>query len=200
MKNDPKTHLNAKDWEVRAVDLTIARRLVEEYHYSGHASNTAVYLHGLFPRGAFWAYDCCGIAWWIPPTRSAAEATYPENWQGVLALSRLIVVPSVPTNGASFLLGRSMRLIDRKRWPCLVTYADTWRGHTGKIYRATNWQYAGLTPAYDVWTLDGKVIARKAGPKTRTKAEMLALGARFEGRFPKHKFIHVVKEVRRRGD
>jgi len=185
-------HLHKQDWVVRPVDIATARRLVEQYHYARHAANTAVYLHGLFPREAFWACDCHGIAWWIPPTRSAAEATYPKNWRGVLALSRLVVLPSVPRNGASFLLGHSMRLIDRKRWPCLVTYADTWRGHTGKIYRATNWQYMGLTPAYDVWTIDGRIVARKAGPKTRTKAEMLALGARFEGRFSKHKFVHIV--------
>jgi len=187
--------LRAEDWEVRPVDIAVARRLVEEYHYARHASNTAVYVHGLFPKGAFWACACYGVAWWIPPTRSAAEATFSQNWRGVLALSRLVVVPSVPRNGASFLLGRSMRLIDRKRWPCLVTYADTWRGHTGAIYKATNWRYVGLTPAYDVWTVDGRIIARKAGPKTRTKAEMLALGARFEGRFPKHKFVHIVRRA-----
>jgi len=185
-------HLRSKDWEVRPVDIATARRLVEEYHYARHASNTAVYLHGLFPRGSFWANDCHGVAWWLPPTRSAAEATYPKNWRGVLALSRLVIVPSVPTNGASFLLGRSMRLIDRERWPCLVTYADTWRGHTGAIYKATNWQYVGLTKPQEVWVLDGRMIARKAGPKTRRKEEMLALGARMRGKFPKHKYIHVV--------
>ena len=42
-----------------------------------------------------------------------------------------------------------------------------------------------------VYTLNGRMIARKAGPKTRTHAEMLALGAVCEGAFPKHKFRHV---------
>jgi hypothetical protein len=32
------------------------------------------------------------------------------------------------------------------------------------------------------------MTARKAGPKTRTHAEMIALGARFEGKFSKARF------------
>jgi hypothetical protein len=63
----------------------------------------------------------------------------------VLCLSRLAILPDVPANACSFLLARSRRLIDDKAWPCLVTYADEWRGHTGAIYRADNWQYEGLT-------------------------------------------------------
>jgi hypothetical protein len=85
-----------------------------------------------------------------------------------------------------------MRLIDRERWPCLVTYADQWRGHVGTIYKATNWDYVGETKPQAVYTLDGRMVARKAGPTTRTKAEMLALGCVLAGRFSKHKYTHVV--------
>lgn len=178
------------DWNVRAVSLDIARRLVTEYHYAHGASNTRTYLHGLFPRGAFWDEECQGVAWWIPPTKSAALATYPEDWQGVLCLSRLVIAPEVPRNAASFLLGRSMKLIDRKRWPCLVTYADEWQGHTGAIYKATNWLEMGLTNPEAAFIKDGRLIARKAGPHTRTRAEMEALGAELVGRFAKRKFVH----------
>ena len=140
----------------------------------------------------FFDNECWGIAWWIPPTKSAALATFPENWQGVLALSRLVIVPGVPKNACSFLLSKSMKLINRRRWPCLVTYADEWQGHVGTIYKATNWRYAGKTKPEPVFVLNGRMVARKAGPKTRTKAQMLALGARLLGRFSKHKFVHVV--------
>ncbi|MCX6031553.1 MAG: hypothetical protein NT169_19915 [Chloroflexi bacterium] len=180
------------EWEVRKVSLDVATDLVERFHYARGAANTATYLHGLFRHDAFWQSDCCGVAWWLPPTKSAAEATYPANWQGVLSLSRLVIVPDVPKNAATFLLAGSMHMIDRQVWPCLVTYADAWRGHTGGIYRAANWQYVGLTKPSAVWTLDGRMVARKAGPHTRTKAEMEASGAHCEGRFAKHKFVHVV--------
>jgi len=184
--------LRAKEWEVHTVALETCRRLVECYHYAGGGSNTATYRHGLFPKGAIFDADCRGIAWWIPPTKSAALATYPRNWQGVLSLSRLVIVPGVPKNAASFLLGASMRLIDRERWPCLVTYADEWQGHTGGIYRATNWTYMGKTKPEAVYVLDERMIARKAGPHTRTKQEMLDMGCELVGRFSKHKYVHIL--------
>lgn len=183
------THLKKSGYVVREVSLEICQLLTERYHYSKGGANTATYRHGLFEQtGSI----CLGIAWWIPPTKSAALATYPTNWRGVLCLSRLVIIPGMPTNSASFLLGRSMRMIDRERWPCLVTYADSWQGHTGGIYFATNWKYIGDTKPEAVYTLNGRMIARKAGPKTRTKAQMLAMGAKLEGRFSKKKFVHLI--------
>jgi len=183
--------LRKSNWEVRTVSLARCQELVRQHHYAKGGANTATYRHGLFRNGDLFDCQCAGIAWWIPPTKSAALATYPENWQGVLCLSRLVIAPSVLKNARSFLLAASMRLIDRSRWPCLVTYADEWQGHVGTIYRATNWTYAGLTKPEAVYTLNGRMTARKAGPKTRTKAEMIELGCVLQGRFAKHKYIHV---------
>jgi len=112
-----------------------------------------------------------------------------ERWQGVLALSRFVIEPDVPRNASSFLLSRSMRLIDRDRWPFLVTYADTWRGHTGAIYKATGWSFDGMTKPEAVYTLRGRMTSRKAGGRTRTHAEMIAMGAVCEGRFAKARFV-----------
>ena len=184
--------LKKEDWEVRTVDLSTARTLVEQYHYAKGGSNTATYRHGLFRKGDFLEADCVAVAWWIPPTKSAALATFPERWQGVLALSRLVVAPGVPKNACTFLLARSMALIDRQKWPCLVTYADEWQGHTGTIYRASNWQEVGKTTPEATFVLDGRMIARKAGPKTRTRQEMAELGAQMVGRFSKRKFVHII--------
>jgi hypothetical protein len=178
-----------ENWDVRACDIRTARALVEKYHYAAGASNTATYLHGLYEKCSDKAV---GVAWWIPPTKAAANAAFPENWKGVLSLSRLVVHPDVPKNAASFLIAGSMRQIDRGRWPCLLTYADTWRGHTGAIYRATNWSYTGLTTPEATWVLNGRMVARKAGGKTRTKAEMEELGAVMIGRFAKHRYVSVL--------
>ena len=183
--------LRKSDWEVRPVDIAVARRMVEANHYAAGASNTATYLHGLFRAGEIFDEQCEGVAWWIPPTRAAAEATFPENWQGVLALSRLVIRPGIPKNACTFLLARSRRLIDPKLWPCLVTYADDWRGHTGAIYRADNWTYIGKTKPERTYCVDGRMTARKAGGKTRTHAQMLALGADLVGTFAKHKFVKI---------
>ncbi|MCC7308520.1 MAG: hypothetical protein IT173_13220 [Acidobacteria bacterium] len=183
-----KDGLRKSDWEAHPVGITTARRLIEKYHYAAGASNTATYLHGLFKKGDIFDEQCVGVTWWIPPTKSAGQATYPADPHGVLCLSRLVIEPTIPKNAATFLLARSRKLIDRFIWPCLVTYADKWRGHSGAIYRADNWDYVGETKPQPCYTINGRLTSRKAGPKTRTHAEMLALGAEFLGMFPKHKF------------
>lgn len=186
--------LRKADWQVRPVDISVARRLIGKYHYAKGASNTRTYLHGLFKRDAFWQEDCVAVAWWIPPTRAAAEATYPENWTGVLSLSRLVVAPGVPKNACSFLIAHSARMIPSTDWPCLVTYADEWQGHTGTIYLAAGWTYVGRTDSADrVFTVGGVMTARKAGGRTRTHAEMIALGATDHGAHAKHKFVLIRK-------
>jgi hypothetical protein len=189
MADENAGKLRKGDWIVRDVDVGVARRMVEAFHYAKGASNTFTYLHGLFRKDAFWEAECAGVAWWIPPTKGAALATYPANWQGVLSLSRLVIRPDVPTNACTFLLARSRRAIDRSLWPCLVTYADEWRGHNGAIYRADNWQYEGRTKPERTYQINGRMVARKAGDRTRTHAEMTALGARMVGSFAKHKFV-----------
>ncbi len=191
--------LRKADWDVRPISIEAARPFIELEHYAAGASNTRTVLHGLFRKGDFFDNQCKGIAWWIPPTKGAALATWPDNWKGVLSLSRLAVAADVPKNACTFMLARSEKMIDREAWPCLVTYADEWRGHTGGIYKAAGWEYVGLTkPQRTYVTADGRMIARKAGPKTRTHSEMLQLGATCVGSFAKHKFRKVVSKSKAR--
>lgn len=172
--------------------MAIARDLVTRHHYARGASKQAVAVHGLFAReDSFWDQRCRGVAWWLPPSRAVAVSLGGGTPTGVLGLSRLAVAPDVPGNAATFLMARSMRLIDRSRWPVFVTYADTWRGHTGAIYRATGWREDGRTVAKPVYTLHGRLVSAQAADRTRTHAEMIGMGATFEGRFPKIRFVAV---------
>lgn len=173
-----------------------AETLIRAFHYSRSCPNTSTFRHGLYRRPDGFLAAPYGAALWIPPTRSAAESIAgPDDWQGVLSLSRLVVVPEVPTNGASFLLGRSMRLVDRRRFPVLVTYADTNQGHTGAIYKATNWRCDGEVAAGDVWeTPGGQLVGRKRGRFTYTVADMLAQGCVRRPARPKIRFVHDVRK------
>lgn len=136
-------HLRRSDWDVRGVDAYDARNLVRDLHYGGDAPQTvnAHYRHGLFKSAEWFGAECEGVAVWMNAVYLSKR--FPGEG-GPLMLTRLVVAPDVPTNGASFLLGRSMKLIDRDRWPVLVTYADTGQSHTGAIYKATNWTFDGV--------------------------------------------------------
>jgi len=182
--------LRKRDYLVRPVSLESARPLVERLHYAKSATNTRVYTHGLFSNGNdFFDNQCLGVAWWLPPTKNAAIKTYSGDWRKVLSLTRLVIDDIVPKNGASFLLSQSMKLINRDNWECLVTYADTWRGHTGAIYKATNWEYMGLTKPSPVFVnKSGIMMGRKRGGKNLSKKELIDLGFEHIGDFQKHKF------------
>lgn len=188
--------LNKTEWVVLPIDLITARMMVVKWHYAKSATNTGVYTHGLFMKGMeFFEQNCLGVAWWLPPTKNAALATYPEgDWKKVLSLTRLVVSPDAPKNACSFLLSHSIKMIDKSKWHCLVTYADTWQNHTGGIYKATNWEYVGLTKASTVFVHEnGKMMGRKRGGKNISKSELIADGFQDMGSFAKHKFRMVIK-------
>lgn len=185
------THLKATEYFVCSIPLAVGRRFIAQHHYSKGCSNTAVYMHGLFRARD---NQLLGVAQWLPPTKVAAQSVNKDNWQQVLALSRLAVHPSVPTNGASFLMGRSIRLIQQaNKWQTLVTYADDFMGHSGQIYKATNWEYLGRMKGSPRWEDgDGRQVARKS-TVSRTDAQMRELGYVMVGSFDKHKFVKHLK-------
>ncbi len=187
--------LRRRDYLVQSVDLRTCADMVAAYHYAKGGPNTAVFRHGLFRDGD--PMTCLGVAWWLPPTKVAAHAIWPDNWRGVLTLCRLVVHPDVPQNGASFLMSASVRLIRQDpRWECLVTYADESQGHTGAIYKAAGWEQSGRTSQEARWVdPDGRQVSRKAGPKSRTTDEMLSLGYRVAGRSCKRRFRLVLRPL-----
>ena len=184
--------LRSADWSVEPIRHSDAVQMIQIWHYAKGAPNTSVATHGLISRTALGVF---GAALWLPPPPPAARAVGGDDWRGVLALSRLVVAPEIPQNGASFLLGASMRLIDRSRWPVLLTYADQRLGHTGAIYRATNWTDHGLVPAGDVWIgSDGVQRGRKRGGRNLSAAEMRASGFERAPKAAKRRFVHDARQ------
>lgn len=188
MPNAYADRLRKSEWEVRDAPFADVKRLIEENHYARGGSNTRVYAHGLYRRGDDTLH---GAAWWLPPTRAACESVNRENWTRVLSLTRLAILPGVPKNAATFLLSRSTKMVRADgRFVSLVTYADESQGHTGGIYRAAGWQYAGRTGPTPRWIdpATGRQVAPKA-TTNRTKAQMEDLGFVKTGAFYKHKFV-----------
>lgn len=184
--------LRKGEWRIGDVEQQVALALIRAHHYAKNGPNTASYRHGLFRVGE----DApCGVALWLPPppqgAKSAAAWAGESDWHRVLALSRLAIAPGVPGNAASFLIGASIREIRKAaRYTVLLTFADSYRGHTGAIYRATNWTYCGETKPYWTWVADdGMLVSKKMGPTNRGIVEMMALGYQRLGPHIKHRFI-----------
>jgi hypothetical protein len=175
-------------WTVRPIQINEARGFVEQYHYAKGAAKTAVGCFGLFYKGD--PNTLHGISWWMPPPLGAAKSVS-EDHRSVLALSRFCLVEDRPANAGSFLISKSIKLLD-KRWSLLLTYADTALNHDGGLYHASNWNYDGLTRKNPLYWNPGEncMVSRKKGPKTYNHKEMLDLGYEYKGKFSKHRFVY----------
>ncbi len=128
----------APSYDMRAIDLGAVRSLCERFHGYGSAGNASVYCFGVVEDGRLVAAYA-----WQPPPPGAARAVCPEAPQGVLALSRMVAVDRKDRRlrHISKPLRRQMRtLIDRTRWPVLLTYSDRGQGHDGYVYKCSGWQ------------------------------------------------------------
>lgn len=186
MKEYGKDYVRADDYDVVSITQAVALDMLRRWHYSGGGPRTAAYRHAL-QRKADGAL--VGVALWLPPIIAAARKVSPDDPHKALALSRLAVSPEVGTNGASLLLGRSIRLIRQdRRYNVLVTYADDRLSHEGGIYKATNWTFDGDTPPYYAWLdAEGRQVCKKS-TRNIPAAEMDAKYTRV-GPFKKRRFI-----------
>lgn len=119
-----------------------------EHHAYGSAAKTCAYAFAVLER-----QRPVAAYLWMPPAPGAATVVCPEAPFGVLALSRMVAVPrdERELNHVSKPLRRQMKvMIDRGRWPVLVTYSDESMGHTGHVYKCSGWHKAQRrkTPVY----------------------------------------------------
>ena len=68
-----------------------------------------------------------------------------EQSHNVYELNRLWVSDEVPKNGESFLVGNTLRKLDKE---IIVSFADTAQDHVGYIYQASNFLYTGLSAKF----------------------------------------------------
>lgn len=196
-----------EEYEIKEVmpDASI-RDFVKGNHYSRTVANTWSHVFAMFDRSS---NELVGVAWWMPsmPEAHKSAIKWVKEHNGlegernmVLHLSRLVVAPGVPKNAAGLLLARSMKLLDRRKYPILLTYADsgvsdarTGEAHKGTVYRATNWTDAGDAPGGRVWvhSITGEQRGQKRGKINIPSAEMRRMGFVQKPALPKRRFIHV---------
>jgi len=114
-----------------------------------------------------------------------------EEAKNVYELNRLWVDDSVSKNGESFLVGNTIKLLDKE---IIVSFADTSRGHLGIIYQASNFIYTGLSRKFKDPVVMGKENEHHAtfGHGLTNKQIIEKYGAenvKFVERSRKHRYI-----------
>ncbi len=117
-------------YEVRPISNDTARDLIAGHHYAGDAHPVIQRAFGLFRDGLL-----VGAVTFGPPVdrSTAIWADY--------ELNRLALTDN-RRNEASRLIAGAVRLLGPVS---LISYADPSRSHDGAIYRASNWNYHGLS-------------------------------------------------------
>jgi hypothetical protein len=161
----------APAYDLRAVPLSAVRGLFERFHVYRSVGRIAAYVFAVIeddqPVAAFT---------WQPPPPNAARTVCAALPVGVLALSRMVAVPHDERHlrHISKPLRRQMRaLIDRTRWPVLVTYSDESVGHTGYVYKCSGWRATARNRAITL-TIDERRVSRYSDGKAARHEGALA--------------------------
>lgn len=128
---------------IKRVEVKEIKELIETIHYSHSINGLKVsYCFGLYQEDKLIG----GIIYGSVAMRNAWKK-YAEKEEDIIELRRLVCVDEAPRNTESYFIGRTLRWLKQnteiKR---VVSYADSYYGHSGIIYKASNFKLVGQTP------------------------------------------------------
>ena len=156
------------NYTVELVDRHAVRDFIEQHHYSHN-------INGLMSSYCFAMYDqqrMVGAMIYGKLGMANAWKKYGKSIDEVMELRRLVLVDDTPKNSESYFIGRTLRWLKANTAvTTIVSYADPNYGHSGVIYRATNFEHVGMTAPGKVIIWNGKKYHDKA-IRTKYKGEL----------------------------
>ncbi len=181
---------------INPIPYRIAMEIIIKNHYL-HRRAPCSFSFGLFREGILGGVICYGTPSSAPLRRGICGEAERNN---VIELTRLWIKDSYPKNSASFLIGNTIKRVNKE---IIVSYADTSQGHLGIVYQATNWIYTGLSAKRTNWTIDGDTRhCQTLADKYTAKEIREKYGNRFslQPRPRKHRYIYFNCGKKKRGE
>ena len=153
MLTNHSTRGTAEDVRVMEISASLAGRTVLCNHYL-HRKPPISKAFGLLRNSILVGVCTFGT----PASRHLQTSVCPSNPGAVIELNRLWVSDDMPRNTESWFVSRCLALLPPR---IVVSYADSAVGHSGYIYRALNFKFAGMTdedrktPRFDYVMNDG---------------------------------------------
>lgn len=146
-EKDPRSH------------ISYSEEFLRSFHYAQYG-RSAKKVYGAFLNGKLIA-----VSKFSNVIRTQSATSLGIHQSKVLELDRFCIHPNFQKkNFASWFLSRSVNLI----WSAfpsvqtVISFSDSTRGHSGTIYKASNWETVGTIPAdYHYVSKDGFVIHKK---------------------------------------
>jgi len=145
--------MTLKSWEVKRVTRKEVTAFIERWHYSGSINGCiADYCYALFDGD-----EMKGAMFFGRMAMANQWKRFSETEKNVIELRRLCCIDDTPKNTESYFIGAALRLL-RKEWckGIVVSYADKEYGHSGVIYRASNFKMVGEIKGAKVIMWGGK--------------------------------------------
>lgn len=146
---------SALQYNIRQIDKGTAADVYRRHHYLADKGFLHSYSFGALYDGIFWG----AITFSIPNAREIKGLYTQDNQSTVYEISRLAFDDRCIKNSESRLIGFSIRLLRKMTdVSVILSYADTAQNHEGVVYKATGFNYWGLTAQKtDFIHPDGKI-------------------------------------------
>ena len=194
--------MSVKDkYYVKLVERKQIRDFIETYHYSQNINGTiADYCFALYDK---YTDEMVGAMFYGRMAMANQYKKYGERDE-VTELRRLVLIDDTPKNTESFFIGYTLRWLSKNtNIKTVVSYADPNYGHSGIIYRATNFTHVGMTSPGRVIMYKGKKYHDKTirtkykgelKPFAKEVKEALNTGeAYYKKQLPKHIYVYKFK-------
>lgn len=133
--------LRKDSFTIEPISYHTAMDIVIEKHYL-HRKSPCSKAFGLFQDDQILGVITYGVS----ASSTLLKGIAGEDEKGnIYELTRLWVDDSVPKNGESFLIGNTIKQLDKE---FIVSFADSSQDHLGIVYQATNFLYTGLSTKF----------------------------------------------------
>ncbi len=162
---------------IKRISKPEATEIYKKWHYLGEQD----FLSSI-NFGAFIDWNCYGALSFGPCSAPNMDDIYSvDNQYGFFEIKRLAMDDKCPKNSESRFIAISIKLLRKiMDVKIIITYADTSVGHKGTIYKASGFEYKGLTAKKTDFYVDGKL---------QTRGKTKGINGIWKPRSRKHLFI-----------
>lgn len=148
-----------RGYTVELVGRAEVAKFIEKWHYSGSINGCKVsYCFGLYD-----GMTMVGAMLYGQMAMAQQWARFATKESDVIELRRLCCIDNTPKNTESYFIGATIRWLKKHTTiRVIVSYADAEYGHTGIIYRASNFELEGKRKGARVIVYGGKKYHDKA--------------------------------------
>ena len=133
--------MRVKEFEVETCSRNDIKDFIETNHYSGNINGCiSTYCFRLLYEDTL-----IGAAFFGKLAMANQWKRFGESIDDVIELRRLVCIDETPKNTESYFIGKMLKWLKQNtNHKIVVSYADAEFGHSGVIYKASNFKYLGF--------------------------------------------------------